>query len=171
MKRNSGQKSTLTERDHLTLRRIVSKNHTTAAQVTAELNIHLENPVSTKTVQCELHKSNIHSRAATAKTLIIKSNAQMCKQWCHDHKTLTSDNQTTGNACMIWSGDLSFTLFPTSGRVYIWRRAKEAYNPDAWLAFNSETWGRFCDGLGGNIMLLYSVGPIITLHGQITARE
>jgi hypothetical protein len=39
-KKNSGQKSTLTERDCRTLRRIVLKNHrTTAAQVTAELNI------------------------------------------------------------------------------------------------------------------------------------
>jgi hypothetical protein len=48
-KRNSGLKSTLTERDCRTLRRIVSKNHrTTAAQVTAELNIYLEDPVSTK---------------------------------------------------------------------------------------------------------------------------
>jgi transposase len=49
-RRNSGRKSTLSERDHHTLRRIVSKNHkTTAAQVIAELNIHLEDPVSTKT--------------------------------------------------------------------------------------------------------------------------
>jgi predicted transcriptional regulator len=46
--RNSERKSTFTERDHL-LRRIVSKNHrTTAVQVTAELNIHLEDPVSKK---------------------------------------------------------------------------------------------------------------------------
>jgi hypothetical protein len=30
---------------------------------------------------------------------------------------------------------------------------------------------RFCDGLGSNIMLQYSAGPIITLHGRITARE
>jgi hypothetical protein len=37
--------------------------------------------------------------------------------------------------------------------------------------FNSETWGRFCDGLGSNIMIQYSVGPIITPHGRITARE
>jgi hypothetical protein len=29
----------------------------------------------------------------------------------------------------------------------------------------------FCDGLGSNIVIQYSVGPIITLHGQITARE
>jgi hypothetical protein len=51
--------------------RIVSKNYrTTAPQVTAELNILLEDPVSTKTVRCELHKSNIYSRAAIAKPLI-----------------------------------------------------------------------------------------------------
>jgi hypothetical protein len=40
-KRNSGQNSTLTERDRRTLRRLVSEIDTTiAAQVTAELNIH-----------------------------------------------------------------------------------------------------------------------------------
>jgi transposase len=61
--RNSGGKSTLTERDCRTLRRIVSKNHrTTAAQVTAELNMHLEDPVSTKTVLRELHESNTNPR-------------------------------------------------------------------------------------------------------------
>jgi hypothetical protein len=49
------------------LRRTVSNLTTTAAQMTAKLNIHLEDPVSTKTVQFELHKSNIHSRAAIAK--------------------------------------------------------------------------------------------------------
>jgi hypothetical protein len=36
---------------------------------------------------------------------------------------------------------------------------------------NSETWGRFCEGLGSSFVVQYSVGPIITLHGQITARE
>jgi hypothetical protein len=48
-KRKSWRKSTFIERDCRALRRIVSKNHTTtAAQVTADLNIHLEDPVSTK---------------------------------------------------------------------------------------------------------------------------
>jgi predicted pyridoxine 5'-phosphate oxidase superfamily flavin-nucleotide-binding protein len=51
-KRNSGQKSALIERDRRTSRRVVSKNHrTTLAQVTAELNIQIEDPVSTKTVR------------------------------------------------------------------------------------------------------------------------
>jgi hypothetical protein len=91
--RNNVRKSTLTERGSRILRRPVSKNHrTTAAQVTAELNIHLEDPVSTKTAQHELHKPNIHGWAAVAKPLITESNAQLCKQWCHDHKTWTSDN-------------------------------------------------------------------------------
>jgi hypothetical protein len=39
------------------------------------------------------------------------------------------------------------------------------------LGLNSETQGRFCDGLGSNIMVHYSVGPIISLHGRITARK
>jgi transposase len=80
-KRNSGRKSTLTERDHFTLERIVSKNHrTTAAQVAAELNIHLEDPLSAKTVGHELYKSIIHSGAAVAIPLITESNAQMRKR-------------------------------------------------------------------------------------------
>jgi hypothetical protein len=62
------------------LRRIVLKNYrTTAAQVTAELNIHLEDPVSEKTVQHELHKSNICGRAAIAKPVFTESNAQIHK--------------------------------------------------------------------------------------------
>jgi hypothetical protein len=59
---------------------------------TAELNIHFEDPVSTKPVQRKLHKSNIHGRATTAKPLITGSNAHIYKQWCHDHKTWTLDN-------------------------------------------------------------------------------
>jgi FixJ family two-component response regulator len=92
VKKNSGQKSTLTERDCHILRSIVSKSHrTTAARVTAELNIHHEDPFSTETVQRELHRSNIHGRAATAKPLITENNAQMRKRWHHDHKTWISD--------------------------------------------------------------------------------
>jgi hypothetical protein len=64
------------------------KNHrTTAAQVTAELNIHLEDPV-----QWELHKSNIHSRATIAEPLIPENNAKRWKRWVDDHKTWTSDD-------------------------------------------------------------------------------
>jgi hypothetical protein len=42
---------------------------------------------------------------------------------------------------------------------------------NAWFGSNSETPGRFCDGLGSNIVVQYSVAPIINLHGRITARD
>jgi len=70
----------------------VSQNHrTTAARLTAELNIHLEDPFSTKTVWRELHKSNIHGRGAIAEPLITENNATSWKIWCDD-KNRTSDD-------------------------------------------------------------------------------
>jgi hypothetical protein len=36
---------------------------------------------------------------------------------------------------------------------------------------NSETRARFSNDLGSNIVVQYSVGPIITHHGRITTRE
>jgi hypothetical protein len=91
MGRQHQQRGTeLTEIDCLSLRRIVSTNHTTtAAQVTAELNILL---FSQKLSKRELHKSNIYGRAAIAKPLTTESNARMRKRWCHGHKIRTSDN-------------------------------------------------------------------------------
>jgi hypothetical protein len=48
-KTNSGWKPKRSERDCHMLKRMASKNHrTTAAKVTAELSVHLEDPVSTK---------------------------------------------------------------------------------------------------------------------------
>jgi hypothetical protein len=89
-KRNSGRKSTLTERGCRIMTRNLSKNHTTtAAQVREELNIYLADIVSTKIARRELHKSIC---GAFAKFLITVINAQMCKRWCHDHKNCTSDN-------------------------------------------------------------------------------
>jgi hypothetical protein len=68
--------------------------------------------------------------------------------------TIKPGHQKTANVSMIWSDELSFTLLPTSGRVYIWKAPKEAYNPGSY------------NGLGSSI-----VWSPITLHGRITARE
>jgi hypothetical protein len=42
--------------------------------------------------------------------------------------TIKPGHKTTGNAHMIWLDESSFMLFPTSGRVYVWKTPKEAYN-------------------------------------------
>ena len=49
LRENSGQKPKYSESDRRTLKKIVSKSHKpTASKVTAGLNIHYEDPVSTK---------------------------------------------------------------------------------------------------------------------------
>jgi hypothetical protein len=69
---------------------------------------------------------------------------------------------------VIGSDESSFPLVPESGTVYVWRIHKEDYNPEC-LVPTVKHGGS--DGLGSNIAVQYSVGPIITLHCQISARE
>jgi hypothetical protein len=132
-----------------------SQNHRSTDDRTAELNIHLEDRGSTKTVQHELHKSNIYGTAAIVNNGVT---------------TIKPGHQTTGNARVIWSDESSFMLFPTSGRVYIWRTPREVYNPECLIPTVKHS-GRFYDGLSSNIVVQHSVGPIITLNGRITLRE
>jgi hypothetical protein len=81
---------------------------------------------------------------------------------------MKSGHQTTGNTRLIWSHESSFTLFPTAGRVYVWRTLKEAYNRGCLVPAVK-------DGLGSVMIWAeiswYSVGLIITLRGRITARK
>ncbi|KAA0194228.1 hypothetical protein HAZT_HAZT000760 [Hyalella azteca] len=64
-KHRSGRKSKLSERDRRFLNRIVRDNRiTTAVKITVELNGHLQNPVTIKTVRRELHRSRFYGRAA-----------------------------------------------------------------------------------------------------------
>jgi predicted transcriptional regulator len=85
-KRNSGRKLHWEE----LIRK--SQNYCSTGDRSAELNIRLEEPVSTKTVRSEFYKPNIHGRAAIAKPQVTESNAQMRKRGCHDNKTWTSGN-------------------------------------------------------------------------------
>jgi len=105
---------------------VSKKSHTTAAKVTSELNIHLEGPVSTKIVRRELHKSNIHDTAAIVTPQTTENNAKGRKRWWNDHKIWMSDDWKY----VIWSDELFFTLFPTSGRAFVWKTPKGAYNSE-----------------------------------------
>jgi hypothetical protein len=135
--------------------------------VIAEQSIHLEGPVSTKTVWCELHKSNTHCRAVTVKPLITESNAQMCKRWCHDHKTWTSQNRICACDMVRWVILHAFPYIRKSLCLENTQGNLQTGMPGS----NSDTWGRFCDGLGSNIVVQYSVVPITTIHCWITARK
>ncbi len=119
-KSNCWRKRKLSERDVRVLTQTVSKKHkTTVAQLTAELNVHLGSPVSTKCFHWELHRANVHRRAVIAKLSVMpnvgfggasSTNLGQCETWI-----------------VLWWVHLHF---PTSGRVTLWRSAKEAYNSD-----------------------------------------
>ena len=144
---------------------IMSKNHRTiAAKVTPELNIHLEDPVSTKMVRWQLRKSSIHSRAASVKLLITANSAKRQRGQCDDHKTWKSDDQKY----VIWLDESSFTLFPTSGQVNVWKTPKEAYISEC-LVPNVKYGSRSV--MIWAVISLYSAGSIITLSGRITASD
>jgi hypothetical protein len=78
--RNIGRKLELSERDRHPAKRMVSKNQSTSAKVTAELNNHTEDPVPTKSVPRQFHKPNIHGRAVTAKPTISVNSAKRRKK-------------------------------------------------------------------------------------------
>ena len=124
--RNSGQKPKISERDRCALQRIVSNNHrTNAARMTAELIIHLADHFHKIS---PMRSSQIHhpGTAAIVKPLITEKNTKKQKIWWDDHKSWTFDDQKY----VIWSDESYFTLFPTSGWVYVRRTSKEAYNPE-----------------------------------------
>jgi hypothetical protein len=72
-------------------------------------------------------------------------------------RTIKLGHQTTGNAHVIWSDELSFT---TSGRVYIWRIPKKAYNPE-YLVPTAKPEG--CSVMVWGILLV----PLLTIMAEL----
>lgn len=160
-KQNSGRKSKLTDRDRRALKRIVArKRKTTLPQITSEMNTHLQNPVSTKTIQRELHAASIHGRVAIPKPLVSPQNAMKRRQWCRDHQNWTQQQWEQ----VIWSDESSFTLFQTTGRVFVWRTPAEAFHVDCLVPTVKHG--------GGSVMAWgaiswRSLGPLVVLREKV----
>ena len=71
---------------------------------------------ATKTVCQELHRVNLHGRAAIAKPLVTRANAKRRFQWCHQGKSLAVDYVKH----VLFSDESTFTVFPTSGKESLW---------------------------------------------------
>jgi hypothetical protein len=57
---------------------------------------------------------------------LLKTAPKDEKVWCDYNETWTSDDWKY----VIRSDESFFTLFPTSGRGYVWKTPKEARNPE-----------------------------------------
>jgi hypothetical protein len=92
------------------LKRLSTNHRTAAPNVTAELSIHLKDPVTTKQSDNSFTNPTSNSTAAMAELLITENDTLRRKIVCDDHKTWTSYDWRY----ITWS-DESSILFPTSG--------------------------------------------------------
>jgi hypothetical protein len=68
--------------------------------------------------------------------------------------TRKPEHQTIKNARVMWSDESSYTLFPISGRIYVCKTPKEAYNPECLVRFQQRNTGEvFFYGLGSNTVV------------------
>ncbi|GFX96982.1 transposable element Tcb1 transposase [Trichonephila clavipes] len=123
-KHNSGRKRKLTDRDKRVLTRIVArKRKQSLSQITSEVNSHLRNPISARTVQRELHASNLYGRVGIRKPLVTARHALQRRQWCRTHRQWTPQQWQQ----VIWSDESTFTLQVASGiTILLERRQSES---------------------------------------------
>lgn len=163
--KSSGRKPKLDNRQQRSLQRIVrADRRISAVKATACLNDSIEEPVSTRTVRRELHKMGMHGRAAIAKPLIKPANAAKRKRWCKAHK----DWRIAQWKKVVYSDESTFTLFSTTGRVYVWRTPDETYDLDCLKPTVKHG--------GGSVMVWgaiswHGVGPIIAVKGTMKAEH
>ncbi|GFW62473.1 transposable element Tcb1 transposase [Trichonephila clavipes] len=162
-KHSSGQKRKLTDRDKRVLTRIVArKRKQSLSQITSEVNSHRRNPISARAVQRELQASNLYGRVGIRKPLVTARHALQRRQWCRTHRLWTLQQWQQ----VIWSDKSTFTLFQTTGRVYVWRTPKEAFAPECIVPTVKHG--------GGSLMVWGAIswrglGPLVTLHGKVKA--
>jgi hypothetical protein len=106
--------------------------------------------------------ANIHGSAAIAKPLIIESNTQKRKRWCHGHETWSSDKWKRTRDMVRWVvlHAVPYMYIGKSLRLENTRGSLQSGMP-----VSAVKHGRYCDGLEN------SVGPTVTLHARITASE
>jgi hypothetical protein len=93
VKRTSGWKPKLSERDRHTLKRIVPKNQNCHSKGdTRNQYSTWEDPVSTKNSPTSASQIQYPWWPAIVKTLITENNTKRWKRWHDNHKTRTSDN-------------------------------------------------------------------------------
>jgi hypothetical protein len=90
----------------------------------------------------------------------------MRQRWRHEHKAWISDNWKRLRD-VSWVVIYAVPYIRKSLRLENAQGSLQSGMPGS----NSETRGRFCDDLRSNIVVLHSVGPIITFHVLITARK
>ena len=96
--------------------------------------------------------------------LLSTTNVRKCLEWCKNHQNWSMELRKN----MIFSDEFVFTLFPTTGRIYVWRQPKEALEPKYLLPSGKHREGSvmICGAI-----LRKSAGLLVSLHGVINSND
>lgn len=78
---------------------------------------------SISTIQRRLREAGLGGRVARKKPLLTPKHISDRKKWCNKYKDWTPEQWEN----VLWSDESPFTLFPSSGRLWIRRRVGEEY--------------------------------------------
>lgn len=86
----------------------------------------VKSKVSVTTVRNILKKAGLNGRVARKKPLLSPANIKKRFEWARKHRKWTLEDWQR----VIFSDESPFTLFQSAGRVWVRRRAGEAFRPD-----------------------------------------
>jgi transposase len=157
--KRSGRPKSLSDRDKRALVKVVRKNRKNAVEdYKNEINKVLSRPVSTRTVQRNLHEMGYYARAGKRKPLISEINrkkrchfVRCCKDWLEWNEVIFSDESR-------------FNVFDNDSQNWVWRQPHEKYNIDCLVPKVAHSpgimvWGCFTRD---------QIGPLIQVDGSIT---
>lgn len=119
---------------------------------------------SAQTVRRRLKELGLNGRVARRKPLITPVQAAKRLQWAQTYINYTVEDWKN----VEFSDESPFTLFPTCGRQYVWRRPGEEYLNKYLIPTVKhgggmiQVWGAFT---------YYGVGPILRIEGKLTGEK
>lgn len=121
-KKSCGRPKKLSERNLRTLSRIVSKNRRLSiAKTTKVLNESINKCVTLQTVRKYLRKNGWNRRCAAAVPFINRRNRMKRLQFCNYMMDFPWNR-------VVFSDEVRFGL-ESDGRIYVWRKSGERFNP------------------------------------------
>lgn len=147
------------------MERIIVKNpKQTISTIACDINKSLSTPISSKTIRRELHSAGYYGRVAARKPFLSSTNKLKRKTWAELHKKWTPDQWRK----VVFSDESTFSLYPTSGAVTVWRKGGQTYNQNC---ISSRV---RCGGGKVNVwgsISFEGVGSLIVLDGIVNANK
>ncbi|HXS15321.1 MAG TPA: transposase [Candidatus Saccharimonadales bacterium] len=107
---------------------------------------------------------DLNGRVARKKPLLTEAQVRRRKQWALDHKDWREEEWKR----VVFSDESPFTLFPSGGKLYVWRRLgeeskKECIVPTVKFGGGKiQVWGCFS---------YYGPGPLYRIRGKLTGQK